>query len=91
MGKVQTNFLKFHDNIKLDNFDENQALRDKRDMLITELECLKDEDLPDGSGKFSFETKNQGSYSTYTGIKPLNDSDYGCFCPKPRNCKTLSS
>ncbi|RTL10394.1 MAG: nucleotidyltransferase [Neisseriaceae bacterium] len=76
MGKVQTNFLKFHDNIKLDNFDENQALRDKRDMLIEELESLKSEDLPDGSGKFSFETKNQGSYSTFTGIKPLNDSDY---------------
>lgn len=76
MGKVQTNFLKFHDNIKLDNFDENQALRDKRDMLIKELDSLKDENLPDGSGNFSFETKNQGSYSTFTGVKPLNDSDY---------------
>lgn len=76
MGKVQTNFLKFHDNIKLDNFDENQALRDKRDMLIKELDSLKDKNLPDGSGNFSFETKNQGSYSTFTGIKPLNDSDY---------------
>ena len=76
MGKIQTNFLKFHDKIKLDNFDENQDLRNKRDMLITELECLKDEYLPDGSGRFSFETKNQGSYSTFTGIKPLNNSDY---------------
>ena len=72
MGKVQTNFLKFHDNIKLDNFDENQALRDKRDMLITELECLKDEDLPDGSGKFSFETKNQGSYWGHERIRKIS-------------------
>ncbi len=76
MGKIQTNFIKFHDNIKLANFEENQALREKREMLIQELGCLKNENLPDSSGKFSFETKNQGSYSTFTGIKPLNGSDY---------------
>lgn len=76
MGKIQTNFLKFHDNIRLENFDENQALREKREILIRELERLRNENLPDGSGNFSFETKNQGSFSTFTGIKPLNNSDY---------------
>lgn len=74
---VQSQFIKFHENIKLINTDDNQVLRDKRDMLVEEIKTYlkkksQDEDLP----LITFTVNNQGSYSMGTGIKPLSDQDY---------------
>lgn len=67
MVNLQDAFLEFHDNIKLD--DENETLREKRDIL---LKVLKDHISDDAA---SYTTFNQGSYAMGTGIKPDN-GDY---------------
>ena len=67
MVNLQDAFLEFHDNIKLD--DENETLREKRDIL---LKVLKDH-ISDEAASYS--TFNQGSYAMGTGIKPDN-GDY---------------
>ncbi len=69
MVDLQKHFVKFHNNIKLDNYKENQALRDKRDILIRDLRAKIDEDTP------VFESFDQGSYAMYTGINP-KDGNY---------------
>lgn len=64
----QPYFLKFNETIKL-SFDDNQPLRDKRDILLNALRNeLK------GSG-LTFSHFDQGSYKIKTGIEPLN-GDY---------------
>ena len=76
MAKLQKEFIKFHEAIKLKRYDENSDLRDKRDMLFKELrDALKDEKIPDTDKKLTFREINQGSYAMGTGIKPNND-DY---------------
>lgn len=71
MKHLQTQFNKFHENIKLNDIDDNQPLRDKRDMLIKELKKWgKDNEKP------QFKFFNQGSYSFGTGIKPMSGEDY---------------
>lgn len=67
MVNLQKEFLEFHDEIKLD--DENQILRDKRDILLTKLKNNMSEDAA------SYTTFNQGSYAMGTGVKP-EDDDY---------------
>lgn len=67
MVNLQKEFLDFHNEIKLD--DENQILRDKRDILLNK---LKDNISDDAA---SYTTFNQGSYSMGTGVKP-EDEDY---------------
>lgn len=67
MINLQKEFLEFHDNIKLD--DENETLREKRDILLKK---LKDNISDDAE---SYTTFNQGSYAMGTGIKP-EDEDY---------------
>lgn len=67
----QSQFLRFHEAIKLDNYDENATLREKRDIILKKLRerC-----------QYSFTTFNQGSYAMSTGITPLNrdfDLDVG--------------
>jgi hypothetical protein len=73
---LQTEFIKYHEAIKLKNFDENADLREKRDLLVKELkEALKkahDEKDPDIA---KFEWFNQGSYAMGTGVKPV-DGDF---------------
>lgn len=64
---VQTEFLAFHDRIKLD-YDVRSELAEKRDILIG---ILRD------SGKLpGFEVLNQGSYGMHTGTEPLDDKEY---------------
>lgn len=73
---LQGHFLDFHNKIKLDRFDENSILREKRDIVINKLrDKIKSawEDKDDSAP--TFETKNQGSYEMGTGIVPL-DGDY---------------
>ena len=67
MADVQKNFLDFHEKIKLD--DENQILREKRDII---LEVLKNNISDDAK---PYNTFLHGSYSMGTGIKPI-DGDY---------------
>jgi len=67
MVNLQKEFIDFHDEIKLS--DENEILREKRDILLTKLRKNISEDLP------SYTSFNQGSYAMGTGIKP-EDGDY---------------
>ena len=67
MADVQKNFLDFHEKIKLD--DENQTLREKRDIV---LDVLKN-NISDDAKQYT--TFLHGSYSMGTGIKPI-DGDY---------------
>ena len=76
MASVQKQFEAFDDAIRLGRFEENQTLRDKRDIIRKKLESR----LPDifevhreVCPKFFF--LDQGSYDMGTGIKPL-DGDY---------------
>lgn len=68
MVNLQTEFLEFHNNIKL-SYSDNAELREKRDIL---LQKLKD-NITDEAATFS--SFNQGSYAMHTGIKP-DDGDY---------------
>ncbi len=71
MSFLQTEFNKFHEAIKLNDIEDNQPLRDKRDMLVGELEDWgKENDKPE------FKRINQGSYDFGTGVKPLGTDDY---------------
>lgn len=76
MTILQSEFQTFHSNIKLGTYDENQILRDKRDLLIDKLtEALKDEQIPGTDKPLTFKKFDQGSYAMNTGIKPKED-DY---------------
>lgn len=76
MTVLQSEFQTFHSNIKLGTYEENQTLRDKRDLLIDELtEALKDEKIPGTDKPLTFKKFDQGSYAMNTGIKPQED-DY---------------
>ena len=64
---LQTEFLAFHDRIKLD-YDIKAELKDKRDILVKKLR--NSDKLP------GFEIINQGSYIMYTGVEPLDGKEY---------------
>ncbi|MGO5010653.1 nucleotidyltransferase domain-containing protein [Niallia sp. Sow4_A1] len=68
MADCRSQFNKFHDNIKLK--EENEILKDKRDIIIKKL----NEKLPEETD-YEFSVFTQGSYAMHTGIKPLDD-DY---------------
>ncbi len=75
MPSIQTQFIKFHETIKLVNLDENRVLKQKRDLLLDKLrkglkQRFKGERVP------TFEHRNQGSYRMGTGIKPTGGRDY---------------
>lgn len=67
MVNLQSEFIEFHDAIKLD--DNNETLRGKRDILLNKLKNKISEDAA------SYTHFNQGSYAMGTGIKP-DDGDY---------------
>lgn len=67
MVNLQKEFIDFHNEIKLD--DENQILRDKRDILLKKLKENISEDAA------TYTTFNQGSYAMGTGVKP-EEEDY---------------
>ena len=76
MALLKSEFKEFHTTIKLDQYSENEKLRKKRDLLVSELkEKLKDEKVPDSDKKLTFTKFDQGSYAMNTGIKPKDD-DY---------------
>lgn len=67
MDTLQSQFIKFHDTIKLDAKDK-QVLIEKREEV--------EEIINNGVSEFEKSFFNQGSYSTFTGILPLEDGDY---------------
>ncbi|MGN1304772.1 MAG: nucleotidyltransferase [Oscillospiraceae bacterium] len=67
MKNIQSEFIRFHNNIMLS--DENAELREKRDILLDKLK----KNISDEAA--SYTTFNQGSYALGTGIKPT-DGDY---------------
>jgi len=67
VASLQSAFLDFHDKIKLD--DENETLRDKREILISKLK----KNISDEAA--SYTKFNQGSYAMHTGIHP-DDGDF---------------
>lgn len=69
MADLQPHFKAFHDKIRLKPFEENEALREKRDLLIGELRSDLPDELP------TFRTFNQGSYAYNTGTVP-KDGNY---------------
>lgn len=73
MVNLQTQLTKFHNTIKID-FDDNKELREKRDLIISNLrEGLKKLSL---NNTPTFEHFNQGSYDLATGVEPLSGEDY---------------
>lgn len=76
MADVQKYFTKFHGIIKLDNFNENATLRDKRKIILDKLkDQLKKMHEDNKSIPKTFDWFNQGSYALGTGINP-DDDDY---------------
>lgn len=69
LANIQKFFNEFHDNIKIE-YEDNELLRENREKVITHLKDNISEEA------YSFTTFNQGSYSMYTGIYPLDDEDY---------------
>lgn len=67
MANVQKYFEEFHDNIKLKDTEENQELRDKRDIILNRLKNKISSDAA------KYEIFNQGSYAMGTGVKPTDD------------------
>ncbi len=69
MADLQRYFEQFNDTIRLAPYDENQDLRDKRDLLLKELRANLPNDAP------AFRHFNQGSYARNTGTVP-KDGNY---------------
>lgn len=69
MSNLQSDFISFHDAIKLD-YDDNKELRDKRDDLLD----ILDEHM--SSDASTYDIFHQGSYAMHTGVKPLDGGDY---------------
>jgi hypothetical protein len=69
MAELQKYFEEFNQLIRLNRFEENADLREKRDMLVKELRNNLDANVP------AFETFNQGSYAMNTGVQP-KDGNY---------------
>lgn len=77
MADIQTQFNKYHQEIKLNDIEDNKILREKRDMLLKELRTHLSKEFKDKEESTpTFSHFNQGSYSMGTGVKPLEDDDY---------------
>lgn len=76
MAKVQKQFVEFHDNIRLGQYDENATLREKREIVLRKLrEGLERDFGARGEEPPKFSPFNQGSYAMNTGIRPV-EGDY---------------
>lgn len=83
MADVQALFFEFHEMIKLRRYEENQTLRDKRDIIRRRLDerlpvvfARHREECPD------YRILDQGSYAADTGVVPLKgdfDIDQGLY------------
>lgn len=75
MADLQKQFLEFHNAIKLGTYEENDFLREKRDLIIDKLKNKLAERKDDGYPQYE-RSFNQGSYALNTGIKPVRAGDY---------------
>lgn len=76
----QRRFLNFHNTIKLDHFDENRTLREKRDAVLERLVARGPR----------FDRFNQGSYAMGTGCVPVDgdfDIDVGIVFSGPASTR----
>lgn len=73
MAELQTQFNKFHDIIKID-FDDNKPLRDKRDLIVSNLREGLKKQFPINTP--TFKDFVQGSYDLSTGVLPIGVEDY---------------
>jgi hypothetical protein len=74
MAEVQKYFNSFHNKIRLT--DENEVLREKRDIVLDKLRSGIDKIFDDKEKKApSYQSFNKGSYAMGTGVVPL-DGDY---------------
>lgn len=73
MAELQTQFNKFHDIIKID-FDDNKPLRDKRDVIVSNLREGLKKQFPINTP--TFKDFVQGSYDLSTGVLPIGVEDY---------------
>lgn len=80
MPAVQKYFEEFHRKIKLDEDDEKENLRDKRDKLLEALKQKLGNDVP------TFSHFHQGSYAMHTGVVPL-DGNYDIDVGLVFDCK----
>lgn len=77
MANVQAQFEQFDGTIRLGRFEENETLREKRDIIRRTV----DKNLPDVFNKYNekvpdWKWYDQGSYDLGTGIKPPVDCDF---------------
>lgn len=77
MAEVQKQFEDFHNDIKLEEYDENETLREKRNAVLKKLDSglksvfeKKKEPVP------AYKKIDLGSYALGTGIKPHDEGDY---------------
>jgi hypothetical protein len=83
MATVQKQFFEFHGAIKLKRFEDEQTLRDKRDIIRRKV----NQNLPavferHGEDEPEWSWRDQGSYEMGTGTKPLSgdfDIDQGLY------------
>ena len=83
MANVQQYFEQFNERIRLGRFEENQTLREKRDIIRDKLDAR----LPGIFEKYgelcpTYSFRDQGSYEMGTGVQPLNgdfDIDQGLY------------
>ena len=76
MADVQSYFEQFNSTIRLGKFEENQTLREKRDIIRNKLwDNLPGVFEKHGETCPDFYFLDQGSYAMDTGVKPL-DGDY---------------
>lgn len=83
MANVQKRFEQFNDTIRLKRFEDNQTLREKRDIVRNKLKDRLPQVFADHKEE-SLEPRfrDQGSYEMGTGIKPLRgdyDIDQGVY------------
>jgi len=83
MADVQKHFEQFNDTIKLKRFDQNQTLREKRDIVQSKLKDRLPQVFADHKEEYRVPRfRDQGSYEMGTGIKPLHgdyDIDQGVY------------
>lgn len=75
MADIQKFLIEFDSNIRLKRFDENEMLREKRDVIIRKLTDRFDAMRKEGKDIPTFTCFNQGSYQLGTGIQPA-EGDY---------------
>lgn len=76
MADIQNQLIEFHDKIKLGRYDENEELRNKRDIITQKIESGLEKHFKDKEESVpSISFIDQGSYAIDAAINP-KDGDY---------------